>query len=416
MVSGSQAIGMDRVSGAERLLRRLMLADPRRVVDLPRLDECLILADEVGATEGARALRALAAMQRGYAAPDDRDQPMTARARLDLADLMRRFHLGDIPLQLDNLPAIEQLTDEAEAFAIGACGTLDACLRTQTAGAELQPTLERLGIELLPLARIDLTMHADLPTGRLLRLFAIRTLQDFLQANHHLAYAPLGSAALLHAAARLSPHGLGCYFRNTAHVTRNAEDVVGLVEMAMEEAGVADDLAAVGERWVVPMAAHLQEWKGAALASVLGDLLWLRACRGILRIVERRMAVADERDLLRALRDAGLDNADVPLAIYAQWLAATLLVHSAEEWVRLGDLRVIAGDHDTAEIEYRYAQGFLVNDNEIQQRLDDLRDGRMDGMENGGGFDTLPGRRHRLLARAGLLPSDPPPMIDQAAR
>lgn len=412
----NQAIGMDRMSGAARLLRRLVLADPRMMVDLPRLDECLVLAEEIGATEGAHALRALAALRRGYAAPDSRDQSMPIRATADLVTLMRRFRPDEIPLALDNPPVIEQLTDAAEAFAIAACAALDAGLRAEAPGADLAPTLVRLESELLALPRIDLTGHADLPTERLLRLFAIRTLQDFLQDNHHLAFRPLGSAELLHAAARLSPQGLGCYFRNTGLATRRAEDVIGMVETAAEEAGIVDDLPVLVERWIVPMTAHLQDWKAHDLVSLLRDLQWTRACRGIVRIAERRMVVADDRHLLWRLRDAGLDNDDVPLAIHAQWLAARLLVHSAEEWARLGDLRVIAGDLATAEDEYLYAQGFVVNDNAIQQRLDDLRSGRMDAVANGGGVGTPLGRRHRLLARAGLLPADPLPMIDQAAR
>jgi hypothetical protein len=402
-----------RSTGAERRLRQLLLIDPGYAVDRPRLDECAAYAAEVEATETAGAVLALSALERGYgtAGSVDGAASMTERARKELAALMRRVTPGEVAMDAPALVEGEQPSDRAVALAIEACGVLDRCLADAQPTAELDALLDRLATELVPTARIDLTQHTDAPIGRLLGLFAARGLQDFLRANHDLAFAPIGSAALFHASARFDSAGLGCYLRNVRHVTRQAGDVIGLVSDALRDAGLDHSTA---ERWIVPLAPYLQDWKLGDLVSLCGDLLWLRASRGLLRMVERRMQGDGRAGVLWRLRDNALDNADMDVAIHAQWLAATLLVHSAAEWMQLGDLRAMVGDRDGARRDYLYAQGLTPDDNLIQQRLDQLDEGRE--VENVGGYGSLPGQRLRRLVRAGLIPPDPLPMIDRATR
>ncbi|WP_294389645.1 hypothetical protein [uncultured Sphingomonas sp.] len=421
--------GTDRA--AELLLRRMMLADTRHAATADEMAECATAALALGQRDAARALFALAFLQRGFAPAQLRQQAelaqwtalwdlrrpermqdaapasMLDQAIGELTGLIGTVTLPTDPVARADLALTEGLPAALDRIVLEDCPRLFMAMRTPQPSGELGALLDMLATDALGFARIDLTQYVDVPTPRLLVLYAFRGLQDFLRAHHELAFVP-GSPDLLHAVARLSPTGLGAYLRNVRHVVRDGADISGLIRLADAESR-AD---AVLPRWAAILAVGLDQDLRLGLVDEMADRgepepLWI-----MLKAVERTLGVRDEMVMLWRLRDAGADLFDMDLALRAQWLVARQRVHSAYEWVILGDMRVTVGDLRAAENDYAYAAGLSVNDNAILARLDALRAGEIATIAAVGGFGTQRGRQRRRLARAGMLPTDPLPLAD----
>jgi hypothetical protein len=67
------------------------------------------------------------------------------------------------------------------------------------------------------------------------------------------------------------------------------------------------------------------------------------------RLVRQRALKETDRSLLWRIRDAGIDNDDLQLALAAQSLIAKQWEEDNVEWIILGDLAITAGDTKQAE-------------------------------------------------------------------
>jgi hypothetical protein len=367
----------------ERLLRRsiLLLTRPNTTVQ-DRLD-LADLAEAVGAPGIATPMRDLARLRQGFAtgaAPAELPLNSIERAVAELRGLMT-----DLPEIVLSTPATADAPDPVTACS-ALCRLLEAPLDE---GAERALTNLLAGLRLD--ADIDPRDHISVPLDELVAMFAGRELRAFLDCNHDLAFAPFGSAALLHRVARFGHGGLGPYLSQIANVVRSGSDVIGLIALAAGQGAVA-----MTRRWTVPLTAYLPDEAVSTLANELGDLGLADVLRDLTTAAGRR---SQPHGLLRTLRDAALDLGDLETGISAQRVLLEKTALDAAEWRRLGDMLATAGDTMAAETAFNRALKLSPADEDAQSHLAALQGGDFGPFSIDGGFSTPMQRRQLRFAR-----------------
>jgi len=370
-----------RDGAIERMLRRALLLLTRDTSTVQDRLDLAELAEAVGAPGLGRLARDTAMLRQGFAsAPVSIDAPLGSieRAVHELTDLIRE---PASPLAA-NPPGVMDATAACATF----CRLLGAPLDTANEAA-----LAGLLIawrESAEAPQADPQGHADAGLDALSSAFAARELLAFLRRNHDIAFAPYGSARLLHRAAHLAMGGLGPYLTGVGNIVRSGRDLLGLITLA---GGNPKQVA----RWVVPLAAHLPEHIAIALADELADLGMIDAIRGLLAAALRR---PDRLGLLRHLRDAALDLGDDVLALSAQHGVLDLAKFDAIEWRCMGDM-LAAADADGAMAAYAYAAKVTPGDAQTISRLEAARAGDLQTFAVTGGFTTARPRQLLRFAR-----------------
>jgi len=372
----------------ERLLRRsilLLARDSSTVQDYLDLAE---LADAIAhqgvATEVAAVVRNCGLLRQGFARE-------SAAIGMPIGAIERA--VAELKALMEGAGETAELEPTEPGDAIDACMVLVRLLQ-----APLEEAAERAlkGLiagwrDLAEAAPVDPRAHADADLGALLTAFATRELQSFLQRNYDLAFAPNGSARLLHRAAQLGGSGLGPFLTTVRNVIRCGHDILGLVALATE-----DETPSVISAWAIPLAAHLHEHQAVELADELADLGLLAALRGLLAAALRRR---DRISLIRHLRDAALDLGDEVLAWSAQHALLRLEPLNTIEWRCLGDMLATGGDVEGAVAAFNHAARLAPDDTENKAHLAALRTGDFSTYAVTGGFGTPQPRQLIRFAR-----------------
>ena len=275
---------------------------------------------------------------------------------------------------------------------------LHALLRRPSGASTFQPletVLAQLRAALLDGPGFDAACHPGVPLDILCAGVASGNLRGFLGRHRELAYAPFGSARLLHAAARLGLGGLGPYGSGTVRLARRSRDLLGLIQLADASPGLQDRL----ERWAVLLSQH---WPDPALHDLVHDLAdagLMRATWGVLERAASRPGPALDPGLLWCLRDAGLDNGDPALAVRAQRLVVRARPGQGNEWIVLGEVEAAAGDHAAAERAFTTGLGIDPDHVVGQQRLAELRADGAAALAPDSGYGTPPSRKLARLRR-----------------
>lgn len=327
------------------------------------------------------------------AATDDAT-PLPSRGR-DLADTFleagspEAAGLGWVPGQGADLTDVGSLCERLRAALRQ---PLDARLRQ-----ELSVVLSRLQTSVMRGPVFDAKRHVGTALPVLAAGVALGQLRGFLDATLDLASDPFGSVGLFHAAGRLGRAGLGPWFTDTTHLLRGGRDLFGLIQLAaggVRAAAVGTDCL---ERWSFLLS---QQMSGAALRDLVDELADIGAMRAVWGISER---AARRRktppDLLWCIRDAGLDDGDLELALRAQKLVLRDRPYSAVEWIVLGDMEVTAGNSAEAEKAFLHALDLDRRHRDWDNRLHALRDGSLELVRMESGFGTPPYRKRLRLAR-----------------
>ena len=329
-----------------------------------------------------------------------------AAAVAELRQLMATADL--VPLPPDGAGVRSEYAKAAEPAAPDGLTTLCSRLHMLLRQPGDVGTLTRLGNVLAQLRGLHLdrpgsgaARHAGAPLDVLCAEVAREGLRGFLGRNRDLAYAPFGSAGLLHGAARLGLGGLGPYLSGTARLTRHSRDLLGLIQLADGSPGLQDRW----DRWAVLLSQH---WPDPALHELLHDLADAGLMRAVWGIAERaalRPGPVPDPGLLWCLRDAGLDTGDMALAVRAQRLVVRSRADQANEWVVLGEVEAAAGNLAAAERAFATALG-IDRDHRIgRQRLAALREDRTGDFVPVEGYGTPQGRKlARLRRRAATEP------------
>ena len=370
-----------RDGAIERMLRRALLLLTRDTSTVQDRLDLAELADAVGAPGLSRLARDTAMLRQGFAAePAAIDAPLGSieRAVRELTDLIRE---PASPLAA-NPPGAMDATAACAAFCRLLAAPLDTANEAALAGLLIAWR------ELAEAPQEDPQGHAGDGLDALSSAFAARELLAFLRRNHDIAFAPYGSARLLHRAAHLAMGGLGPYLTGVGNIVRSGRDILGLITLA---GGNPTQVA----RWVVPLAAHLPEHIAIALADDLADLGMIDAIRGLLAAALRR---PDQLGLLRHLRDATLDLGDDLLALSAQHGVLGLAKFEAVEWRCMGDM-LAAADADGAMAAYAYAAKIAPGDAQTESRIAAARAGDLQTFAVTGGFATPRPRQLIRFAR-----------------
>lgn len=386
--TGTAALADENASAAaiDRLLRRSLLMLARDAATVQDKIDFASLADAVSASDAAEVARAAAMLRQGFRdAQADIPAPHSSIARA-VAEL--RAIMATTP-------------GHAVAARVEAVDPIAACLLlTRLLAAPLdrdnEETLAGLLAAWRGLADADPVgggQHVDEALSGLISAFATFELQAFLNRNHALAFAPSGSARLLHHSARLAPGGLGPYFSGVANIVRGAEDVLGLIALA-----AGNDAQAMVALWVVPLAHSLPEGTTIALADELADLGLVGAIRGLLHMAVRR---TDRVGLIRCLRDAALDLGDEMLALSAQEAVIARAPFDVVEWRCLAAMLATAKAAEAAEAALDYAAKLSPDDAHIQTDLVSVKAGNLAEIAIDGGFGT-PLRRKKIRSARRL--------------
>lgn len=429
-------------AAASQLRKRLLLADDDLAVAQDHLD-CAELALAGGLADAARTLYELAFLRTGFSAArrrwqadlatatglwgDQRDDLRNdADAALDrgrfsidiavddlrgLLDLPAGPRGGDVAADPGGRVGAAAPPSPADARGVPALVTsLCALLRRPPDGAvagRLEAVLDHVRRDLLERPPMRLADHASGPIDDMVAAFAANSLRELLRFGWGLAFAPLGSAALFHAASRVADGGLGCHFRNVQQLIRRGRDVLGLIQLA--SAGAADAPVARDrlERWSALLSLHLDRSSRIDLVNELGDLGLLDAIAGVLAMAERQPETHRSRDLLWCIRDAALDNGAGSLAARAQALIARRWPDEALEWIILADVAATAGDRRGAAAALVRALRLRPDDAGARERLAELRARLYATYEVHAGYGTprhrqvIRMRRRAMLARDG---------------
>ena len=231
---------------------------------------------------------------------------------------------------------------------------------------------------------------ADL-AGRLGRNAARRWLLDM----YDLAFAPFGSAALLHRTAHLSDEGLGPFARGAGLLLRSGEDLRGLLQLAhdqpLEVGPERPDLSRLA--WLLARATSGR--LRVDLADALADEGLLLALWSLAAPALREPEVEPDRELLQHIRDGGMDLGDLQLAWRLQALIAVHWAEDKNEQLALGDLCAFRGDHAAAERAFGRALQLDPGNEHGRNCLQALQEGDHGRFVNQGGFGT-PDERKRL--------------------
>ena len=292
------------------------------------------------------------------------------------------------------------------------CDQLCQLLReplSASAREELKLVLAELHDTVLDQPNMDAKRHVGEDLDHIAKGAAANSLRQFFGLIYEIAYPPYGSPALLHAAARLENGGLGAYFDNTRRIAATSHDLFGLVQIAAgTDASGSIDRNTL-ERWLVLLSIHMPQQPLHEFADALGDLGLMRPLSGLLARVTRRSELQSDPALIWCIRDSGLDNGDLPLALEAQSLVVRLRSGEGTEWIVLGEIEATAGNVGRAEAAF--LQGLALEpDHAIgRERLEALREGWFKRFEVKSGFGTPPERkllrnRRRRSELAAMLP------------
>ncbi len=218
--------------------------------------------------------------------------------------------------------------------------------------------------------------------------------QAFFRQHHALCWSSIGSAERFTAAARLSDNGLGAYMGNVQKVARSLRDVFGLAWMATQ--GTADL-----EPWLLALAAPIDRDALVQLADDAGDHGMMEVLEGLLSAERRRGG--GNRELVRVIRDAALDHADLALAGNAQLQLVRSRTADPIEWLALGEIIATAGDEDLAIQAFRQGLAQLPSNPLLRERLAAVQEHRFEAYATRHGFGSSPMRvalrRRRRSAR-----------------
>jgi tetratricopeptide (TPR) repeat protein len=436
------ALGSISQRTAAALFRDRLLLAGRDLAFTQDYVDCAELAMAAGLREQARHLYQLAFLRRGFAPAQLREQAEVARqtglwgdagletataattdapmarfsvdiALAELRGLRGRAGIADTVEETGSdtfgaaaferlpLPVPPPITPQsADIHAMEACDALFRALRSEVGdgGEALAALLDQLRHAILDAPARDLA--GDIVNiERLATRFVFDSIQHFLQANFQLAYAPYGSAALLHASARLSPAGLGAYLTNVRGIIRNSRDVFALVQLAAgRAAGEELDLAAV-DRWSVLLATHLSGPALLDLIDDLGDVGLLRPLCGLLAGAIWRSGIRRDYDAVWRIRDAFLDLGDLELGASAQRVVALWAGNNRVEWTILGEIHATAGDVERAEAAFARALAIAPGDPGVVERVTAMRAGHFTPFAILGGFATPKPRQRARFAR-----------------
>ena len=266
---------------------------------------------------------------------------------------------------------------------------MPAALRQGTLYRELAPLADEL--RLLDAQLIE--AHVHLPVAELAAMLALERVRLFVVRNWELLTA-VPQPALVDAAARLNPAGLGPYFSNVRMLLRTRQDFLAQIEAVLDEDGHPDQL----ECWALLLSSHLGPGEIADLTEELGDRAMLRALRGLLFRIVRTGQAGDAIEAVRRLRDAGLDLGDVALAAEAQCLIVQRSSTDATEWQLLGSIQATMGAHEKAECSLSHALFLRPDDETTRVRLALLKLGRPFLIESG--LKSSAATRQLRLARS----------------
>jgi hypothetical protein len=228
---------------------------------------------------------------------------------------------------------------------------------------------------------------------------AFNGLRSFLASNYDLAYAPFGSPELFHAAARLSDAGLGSYLTNTPRLIRRSRDIFGMTQLAagkQADGTIARDLL---ERWSVLFSQHFPNSLLHELLEELGDLGLMRAVWAIYARILRCSDRSRDPGPLWCIRDIGLDNNDVPLALAAQRTIVHSRPNSSIEWIVLGEIEATYGDPNKAMAAFGRGLSIEPDHQGARERLKALQFGTFEQFAITGGFGTSDRRKLVRSAR-----------------
>lgn len=254
---------------------------------------------------------------------------------------------------------------------------------------------------------LDYRSFAQAPLTSLGPAVAAIGLIDFALSTRDLWSAPLGSPALFHHVARLDSRGLGPYLGNIGRLARNSRDVIDLARIARDAAIEAGDDEASQGAWTTLLS---RGCRGELLYEVvddLGDHAVHGALSAILDRVTSRPAAAIDTDMVKRVRDAGLDNADYVLAARAQQVIARLHPDNRLEGVILGSIEASGGEFGRAEAIFRHWLERAPDDQEVRARLLAVRADRFDRFAIPYGYGSPADRRDTRLRRRGVAPDYP---------
>lgn len=277
----------------------------------------------------------------------------------------------------------------------GTCARLCTLLRDPADPAAIQALADLLGTlahRYMARGMFDIRAHVADAQG-LVAVLVANDLRRFLTRNRALAFAPFGSAGLLHATARYPEGTVGPYFSNVPMLIRGPRDILGLIQLAAP--GDAQTL----DRWTVLLSSHLPAATLLDLIDELGDLGATDPLWGLLLAVIWRSGSSRDRGPLWRIRDAALDNLDLALGAAAQRVIALWAVDDAIEWRILGDIHVTNGDPAGAMEAYNQVLAFAPRDGDVIERVRCLNQNMTEGVIISRGFGTPRARQLLRIAR-----------------
>ncbi len=263
---------------------------------------------------------------------------------------------------------------------------------TNRSREELDRLLGRIRNEIL--SRPPLDLHNHIPAIPLMAAsLAFNSLRSFFLSSYDLAYPPFGSTELFHITARLNGSGLGPYLTNMPQLIRNCRDIFGMIQLA---AGTSSDGTVereILETWSVRLSQYFDGSLLHEFIEELADLGLIRAIWGIYARTVRQSDVFPDLGILWCIRDAGLDNGDVSLALAAQKEVLRWSPYSTIEWIVLGEIEGTYGQMEEANASFLRALRIEPAHKGAIERLKALQIGRFERFAINGGFGSSDTRK-----------------------
>lgn len=381
------------------LVRRSLVLLAERSWPLDGLLEAAELVSLAGLDEESAAFRALAAIRMGVEAEEPvavgAPTAVIARCVADMRASLPLIARSEADEPSEPAVASEGGTNDPGQVAAARCRELveglfgdggpdapDALLRT-LAGEVAQP--------------IDLPAVAGGPLAGFARAVLADALNGIIREWAPFAALPLGSPALLRAAARSSAAGLGPFWRNVPRVVRTVADVPALVAMAAEGGRPEAE-----DQLTVLLASRLGGDALLRLIDLLGDLGRLSALTLLFDAVLAKRAGAEARHALFRLRDAVLDLGAPDLAARIQHRIALASGNEAIEWIVLGEVEASAGRRKAAAEAFGRALAIAPGHAEAIRRLHAVRTRAFEPFRVTAGFgSSIEVRLRRAALRTG---------------
>jgi hypothetical protein len=306
------------------------------------------------------------------------------------------------------------VTMDPSAFAAMANGVGDLCeqlcavLRhpvTDRSREDLDRLLARVQHEVLSQPSLDFRSYVgEIPL--MAACLAFNSFRSFFLSNYDLAYPPFGSTELFDMMARLDGVGLGTYATNMTQLIGNCRDIFGMIQLAAgtkSDGTVERDLL---ETWSVRLSQHVDGSLLHGLIEELADLGLMAAIWGIYGRIVRQSDVFPDMGILWCIRDAGLDNGDVSLALAAQKEVLRWSPDSTIEWIVLGEMEATYGQMEEAKASFMRALRIEPAHKGAKERIEALRTGRFERFTINGGFGSSNTRKLLRSARQRQAPGD----------